>query len=102
VTQTPSKGDAASSLVSLDHLTSLKVVDDAGTLVGTISSITIEPTTGHVVDVAVHRGGVFGLGGTTTRITVAEILSVGPELLTVTTQHGDQAEEGTDRGRGVE
>lgn len=85
VTQADSTGGAFSGLPGLGELTKFKVVDEAGTLVGTIKGIDLDPTTGQVTGVAVHKGGVLGLGGTTTTIDPAAIRGVGNALLTVAT-----------------
>ena len=85
VTQTASKEGAFSGLPGLGELTTFKVVDEAGTLVGTIRGIALDPATGQVTGIAVHKGGMLGLGGTTTTIDPAAIRGVGDALLTVVT-----------------
>lgn len=76
------------TLIELDQVMHLKVVDQAGTFAGTIAQIDINPTTGDVVRITAHKGGVLGVGGTTTPIEPATILTVGPELLTLATEVG--------------
>jgi sporulation protein YlmC with PRC-barrel domain len=85
-TQTPSTGGVADELRDLDALRKLKIVDHAGTFLGTISRIEIDPTSGTITRLAAHMGGMLGMGGTTTPIDARAILSVGPELLTVNTE----------------
>src|SRR5215210_3750251 len=85
VTQTASKEGAFSGLHGLGELTKFKVVDEAGTLVGTIRGIELDPATGRVAGVSVHKGGLLGLGGTTTTIDPAAIRGVGDAMLTVVT-----------------
>ncbi len=85
-TQTPSTGGAADGLRDLDELRKLKVVDRAGTLLGTISRVEIDPATGEIMQLTTHKGGMLGMGGTTTPIDAKAIVSVGPELLTVNTE----------------
>jgi sporulation protein YlmC with PRC-barrel domain len=85
-TQTPSSGGMADGLGDLDALRKLKVVDQAGTLLGTISRVEIDPATGAITQLAAHTGGMLGMGGTTTPIDARAIVSVGPELLTVNTE----------------
>ncbi len=78
--------DMAGTLVELDQVLNLKVIDKAGTFAGTISQIDIDPITGEVMRIAAHKGGVLGLGGTTIPIEPAAVLTVGPELLTLETE----------------
>jgi len=85
VTQTPSTGGVFDALLGLDALSKLKVVDQAGTHLGTINEIEFDPASGQVTQLIAHKGGVLGLGGTSTPLDARAILMVGPELVTVTT-----------------
>jgi sporulation protein YlmC with PRC-barrel domain len=85
-TQTPSTGVVADEWRDLDALRKLKVVDHAGTFLGTISRIEIDPASGAITRLAAHMGGMLGMGGKTTPIDARAILSVGPELMTVNTE----------------
>ena len=85
VTQTPSTGSALGALVGLQALGKLKVVDQAGTFLGTVSDLDVDPETGQITRLTAHKGGLVGVGGTTTPIEAAMILMVGPELITVAT-----------------
>jgi len=91
-TQTPSTGGVADGLCDLDALRKLKIVDQAGTLLGTISRVEIDPASGEIIQLAAHKGGMLGMGGTTTPIDARAIVSVGPELLTVNTEASVQTE----------
>lgn len=82
-TQAASTGGTLGGLLGLRDLHKLKVVDAAGTFLGTIKAAEIDPANGQIIALQVHKGGVLGLGGTTTTIAAAAIRSVGPELLTV-------------------
>jgi sporulation protein YlmC with PRC-barrel domain len=82
-TQTAAKGGEFGTLVAFSTLKQLKVVDAAGTFVGTLHDLELEPTTGRALRIVVHKGGLFGLGGETTTIEAAAIRSVGGELITV-------------------
>lgn len=84
-TQTPS-GATADDLRDLDAVGKLKVVDQAGTFLGTVSQVEIDPATGEITRLAAHKGGMLGMGGATTPIDARAIVSVGPELLTVNTE----------------
>jgi sporulation protein YlmC with PRC-barrel domain len=85
VTQTPSTGSALGNLRSLQELGTLKIVDQAGTFLGAISDLDVDPDTGQITRLTAHTGGMLGMGGTTTVIAADMILMVGPDLLTVAT-----------------
>ncbi len=78
----------AGTLVELDQVLNLKVVDRAGTFVGTITHIDVDPAAGMVMRIAAHKGGLLGVGGTTTPIEPTMVLTVGPELVTLATEVG--------------
>jgi sporulation protein YlmC with PRC-barrel domain len=83
VTQIASGGGALGQLTGLADLRKLKVVDEAGTLLGTVQAVEFDPLTGHVVRLQARKGGVLGVGADTTAIDAASIRSVGSEVLTV-------------------
>lgn len=83
VTQAASKGGAFASFTGLGKLKGLKVVDSTGTFLGTISAVDLDEVGGRLLGINVHKGGVLGLGGTTTTIAAEAIRSVGPEIVTV-------------------
>lgn len=85
VTQTPSTGSALGALVSLHDLAKLKIVDETGTFLGTIHDVDVDVASGQITQLTAHKGGLLGMGGTTTSIDAGSILMAGPELLTVTT-----------------
>lgn len=85
VTQTPSTGGATEGLLGLQALGKLKIVDQEGTFLGTLSDIDVDLLSGEITRLGAHKGGVFGIGGTTTRIESTAIVKVGAELLTVKT-----------------
>jgi uncharacterized protein YrrD len=85
-TRTPSTGGATDGLRDLDELGKLKVVDGAGTFLGMIAHIEFDPASGAITQLAAHKGGMLGMGGTTTPIDARAIVSVGPELLTAKTE----------------
>jgi len=86
VTQTPSSGGAMDALLDLRALKRLKIVDQAGTFLGTLSEVDVDPVSGQITKLVAHEGGVLGMGGTTTSIPSTAIVMVGQELLTVTTE----------------
>lgn len=83
VTQVDSQGAQGPNIVRLDAFMKLKAVDEAGTLVGVINQLDIDPATGDLVSIDAHRGGVLGIGGTTTTVKADQIRAVGPEIMTV-------------------
>ena len=83
VTQTPGAESMGSRMLDLPTLRKLKVVDRDGTYLGTLSEIEFDPQSGQVTQLAAHKGGVAGIGGTTTPIDTEATLTVGAELLTV-------------------
>jgi sporulation protein YlmC with PRC-barrel domain len=85
VTQIESAGDAFSGLPGLGRLTRLKVVDEAGTLVGTVAGVDVDGASGRVLSLLVHKGGVLGIGRTVTTIGVEAVRGVGADLITVAT-----------------
>ncbi len=84
VTQTPSSGGATDALLDLHALKRLKIVDQAGTFLGTLSDVDVDPVSGQITRLVAHKGGLLGLGGTTTPIASTAIVMVGQDLLTVT------------------
>jgi sporulation protein YlmC with PRC-barrel domain len=96
-TQTPSTGGAADDPRNLNALRKLKIVDQAGTFLGTLRHVEIDPASGAITQLTAHKGGMLGLGGTTTTIDAQAILSVGPELVTVDTEASDLAAGVTDK-----
>jgi len=83
VTQIPGTDSAANALLDLDQVGKLKVVDQAGTFLGTVAHLSIDATSGGITQLAAHKGGILGMGGTTTPIPPQAILNIGPELVTV-------------------
>ena len=84
VTHTPSAGGAVGTEMGLHELEKLKVVDNEGTFLGTLDTIEFDPATGLVTQLSAHKGGLLGMGGTSTPIDASSIVKVGSELLTVT------------------
>jgi len=73
-------------LLRLEELVKLTVVDEAGTVLGKVSSIALDPEDGTISEVRVHQGGVLGLGGTTHTISGEQIRSASAELMVVAAQ----------------
>lgn len=80
---TQAEGGAFSGLVGIGDFKKLKVVDEAGTLLGAVATLNIDTTSGQIVDMVAHRGGMLGLGGTNTTIVAERVRGIGPEVVTV-------------------
>jgi sporulation protein YlmC with PRC-barrel domain len=89
VTQTD--GGSFGTLVGLGDFKKLKVVDENGTLYGVVSSVEVDTATGAILNFAAHKGGVLGIGGTTTAMTTDRVRGIGPEVVTVSAAELDQA-----------
>lgn len=81
VTQTD--GGSFGTLVGLSDFKKLKVVDESGTLHGVVSNVDVDTMTGKLLGFAAHKGGMLGLGGTTTTVTAEQVRGIGPEVVTV-------------------
>ena len=76
--------DPLTSYPHLEALSKLKVVDEAGTFLGTVTDLEFDPQDGRITQVSTHQGGVLGIGGTSLEIPAETILSLGDEVMTVT------------------
>ena len=85
VAQWATTSSAAEGLVSFNALKHFKVVDEAGTFLGTPKSLALEPGDGRLRQLDVHKGGVLGMGGETTTIPGGGIASVGADVIVVRT-----------------
>jgi sporulation protein YlmC with PRC-barrel domain len=74
---------AAEGLVTFDDLKHHKVVDDAGTLLGTPRAIAVEPQSGRLQQLEVHSGGMLGMGGQTTTVPGSDVTGVGADVIVV-------------------
>lgn len=74
---------AQAGLLSLGELMKLRVLDEAGTFLGSIRSVEIDPEDGRISQVQAHHGGVLGIGGTTHTIAGEQIRSASSELMVV-------------------
>ena len=79
-------GNGATTLAGmpgLDDLHKLKVVDEAGTFLGTVHELEVAPDSGHVTEVRTQKGGVFGIGAQRHEVAAGDITSVGNEVLVI-------------------
>jgi sporulation protein YlmC with PRC-barrel domain len=82
-TQTATQGGTMGNLVDRRTLQRLKVVDAAGTLVGTLSDLESDQTTGAVLRITVSKGGFLGRFAETTTIDAASVRGIGANIVTV-------------------
>ena len=82
-TQMAAQGGTMGSLVDRRTLQRLKVVDAAGTLVGTLDDLESDQTTGAVLRITVSKGGFLGRFGEATDIDAAAIRGIGTNIVTV-------------------
>lgn len=70
-------------LLGFEELKQLKVVDQGGQYVGHIEAVDVDAMTGDVIRVEVRKGDILGVGGQTTALQGDDVVSIGPELVTV-------------------
>jgi len=83
---TQAEGAAAGAFVGLRDFKKLKMVDEAGTLLGVLSNIDFDQQTGKIVQLSVRKGGLLGLGGTTTTVDTNQVRGIGREVVTVSAE----------------
>jgi uncharacterized protein YrrD len=93
VTQSASTAGVTDALLDLHELGKLKIVDQSGTFLGTLGDVEVDPVSGQITKLEAHKGGILGMGGTTTPIEAEAIVMVGSELLTVTAEPEPPAPE---------
>jgi sporulation protein YlmC with PRC-barrel domain len=84
-TQAQAAGGALDQLVELATLKKLKVVDAAGTFLGTVRDVELDDTSGRASRLIVHQGGMLGFGGETTTLDITAVRGVGSAIITVDT-----------------
>ena len=83
VAQWITTSSAAEGLISLDDLKHRKIVDDAGTFLGTPAAIEVAAQDGRLRQLKVHKGGVLGMGGETTTVPGGDVTGVGADVIVV-------------------
>ena len=83
VTQIASAGSTIRNLTGFERLRKLKVVDEAGTFIGTVHGARLDPGTGEVLELVTRKGGILGVGQSETIISARAVLTVGADVLTV-------------------
>ena len=85
--QLPGAAGSVPDQPNLDAIGKLKVVNEAGTLLGTIKDLEVDPKSGAVMQLGVHKGGVLGIGGSSYTVAPKDVISVGEELIVVRAEH---------------
>ena len=83
VTRLASDRSPRTGLRSVEALIGLKVVDAAGTLLGKVEELEIDPDNGRLMELVVHQGGILGIGGSTEAVPGVAVRSLGPEVVVV-------------------
>lgn len=83
---TQAESSASGSFVGLRDFRKLKVVDESGTLLGLLSGVEFDQQTGKLLQLSVHKGGLLGLGGTTTAVDTGQVRGIGREVVTVSAE----------------
>jgi sporulation protein YlmC with PRC-barrel domain len=83
VTQGLEGNAAIGSLRTLKDIASLRVINAEGTWLGDVRDVEVTVQNGVVEQLSIHKGGVLGLGGTTTSVPAEAIRGIGPKVITV-------------------
>ena len=84
-TQGPTGQAPLVGLRGLADILNLQVVNSAGTHLGQVRDVEINPVGGRLVNLTVHRGGLLGVGGTSVTVEASSIRAIGPKAATVET-----------------
>jgi sporulation protein YlmC with PRC-barrel domain len=74
---------ARDGLRGLGDLLGLPVLNGEGEILGTVTDLEVAPEDGRLQAIAVHRGGILGIGGTHLAVATPNIRMIGPKLITV-------------------
>jgi len=78
-------GDRETTERGTSALTGLSVLNQEGTIVGSVDDLEFDEENGQLTALLVHRGGVIGIGGSHESIPASAIRAVGPQLITIDT-----------------
>ena len=81
--QRPQAQDEAEHLASLGAVTKRKVVDEAGTFLGVVQSLEVDPQSGAILELQTQKATALGLGRESHTVTASEVTTVGEELIVV-------------------
>lgn len=70
-------------LSRLAELVGLPILSGEGTHLGQVTDVAIDPGDGHITGLAIHRGGLLGIGGSSMMIEGSAIRGIGPSVVTV-------------------
>ena len=90
---TQAEGSASGALVSVRDFKKLKMVNEAGTLLGVLSNVDFDQQTGKIGQLSVHKGGLLGLGGKTTTIDTSQVRGIGRDVVTVSAEAAAAVEQ---------
>lgn len=85
VTQGTEGNAAADAFRALKDLVGLRVINGEGTWLGDVRDFDLAIKDGAIELINVRKGGMLGLGGTTTNIAASAIRGIGPKVITVDT-----------------
>src|SRR5206468_5990401 len=75
----------ADGLRTFAQLKGLRVMNADGSALGELRDVDVAPDIGRVSAIEVHRGGVFGVGGSSQTIVATQIRAIGPDFVTADT-----------------
>lgn len=78
-----SYGDRVSGYLDLGKLSGVRVVTDAGTVIGNVSTIHFDPSTGQITEFEVGKGGLGGVFSSHTMIGAGSVTSIGNDIMIV-------------------
>ena len=88
---------ALEDLCGLAEVVGLPILSGEGTHLGQVTDVAIDPGDGHITGLAVHRGGMLGIGGTRVMIEGSAIRGIGPSVVTVeASKLGDETPPASD------
>ena len=75
----------ADGLRTFAQLRGLRVMNADGSALGELRDVDVAPDVGRVAAIEVHRGGLFGVGGSSQTIAAAQVRAIGPDFVTADT-----------------
>lgn len=67
----------------ISTLNGLPVLNEQGTVIGTVDDLEFDEESGRVTALLIHQGGVIGIGGSHESIAASAIRGIGPQMVTV-------------------
>src|SRR5579859_106861 len=67
----------------ISDLGGLPVLNEQGTVIGSVEDLEFDEETGQLTAVHIRRGGLVGIGGSHERIAASAVRGIGPDILTV-------------------